>query len=76
MLTRPRDLDAQALCFVSKEAVEVGYACSVCLAIFSEAKRPRGECPACGSRFLQAAGQIPKKRPKKAAANGAAKVAA
>ncbi|KAL1508599.1 hypothetical protein AB1Y20_004696 [Prymnesium parvum] len=64
-------LETKALCTISKRPVDIGHACSVCLAVFAEDQLPLRECPVCGSRFIQQAAQAPKKRPKKAAAAAA-----
>jgi len=42
-------LETRAICFLSKQALEVGFACSVCLAVFGDEKLP--SCPVCATRF-------------------------
>jgi transcription initiation factor TFIIH subunit 3 len=67
--------ETRALCFLTKQPVEVGYACSVCLAVFSRDDLG-GKCPVCSTRFELAVlpGQLAKKRLRRAtpAAGGAA----
>ena len=56
-------LETRALCFQSRQPVQIGFACSVCLAVFSDDKKIR--CPICDSRF-KPHGQLPLSRPRKA----------
>lgn len=42
-------LETRALCFLSKQPLEIGFACSVCLAVFSHDKI--ASCPVCSTRF-------------------------
>jgi hypothetical protein len=65
------ELETRARCFLTKQPLEVGFACSVCLAVFAHDKLP--SCPVCATRFSfgPPIGQL-KKRPRKAAAGGAA----
>jgi len=53
------ELETRALCFLTRQPLEIGFACSVCLAVFSSEKP---SCPVCGSRFA-----LPPKRPRKPA---------
>ena len=67
-------LDTRAICALSQQQVEMGWACSVCLHVFEHDKLMA--CPVCGTRFtgrLLAAAQAggAKKRPKKSAAAAA-----
>ncbi len=67
------ELETRARCFLTKQPLEIGYACSVCLAVFAHDKLPA--CPVCSTRFSLGppAGQIlGKKRPRKAVAGGVA----
>ena len=72
--------ESRALCFVTKQPVEMGYACSVCLTVFSH--DGLAACPVCGTRYALAmppgAGQARKriKRPAAAAPGAAAPAAA
>jgi len=71
--------ETRALCYLSKQPVEMGWACSICLTVFEDdvAVRKSG-CPVCGSRFissLQPGGPAKKKR-KTAPAAAAAPTAA
>ena len=64
-------VETRALCFLTKRPLEVGHACSVCLAVFDHDKLRA--CPVCDTRFalMIAPGQFPKKK-KKMASSGAA----
>jgi len=42
-------LETRALCFLTKQALQLGCACSVCLAVFTDDKMP--ECRVCSTRF-------------------------
>jgi transcription initiation factor TFIIH subunit 3 len=62
-----REPDPRALCFETQQPVEMGFACSVCLAVFSHDKL--AVCPVCATRFavMVPAGQARKKLKKAAA---------
>ena len=68
-LTPPKQKapDPRALCFETQQPIEMGFACSVCLAVFSHDRLAM--CPVCATRFsvTMPAGQ-PRKKLKKAAA--------
>ena len=61
-MPRQRQPETRALCFLSKDPVEIGHACSVCLAVFHHDNL--NACPVCGTRFALAL--PPRKKLKKA----------
>ena len=63
-MPRQRQPETRALCFLSKDPVEIGHACSVCLAVFRHDNL--NACPVCGTRFALAL--PPRKKLKKAPA--------
>ena len=60
--------ETRALCFLTQKPVEIGHACSVCLAVFSHDKL--AICPVCSTRFAVtvAHGQARKRLKKNASA--------
>lgn len=44
--------ETRALCHLSKQPVEMGHACSVCLTVFEHDQLP--SCPVCGTRYALA----------------------
>ena len=65
-LQRPAQakVDTRGLCSITREPVSIGYACSVCLAVFN--KNTILECPICGTRFAlpKLVGKLTKKKQK------------
>lgn len=51
-LSTQRDVDFRAACFITKNVVDIGFVCSVCLCIMSVIL-PTGDCPMCGTKFGQ-----------------------
>ena len=70
------ELETRALCFLTKRPLDIGHACSVCLAVFGDDKLL--ECPVCASRFTGNlfVGGAPRKKVKKKAGQAAAATAA
>ena len=70
------ELETRALCFLTKRPLDIGHACSVCLAVFGDDKLL--ECPVCSSRFTGNlfVGGAPRKKVKKKAGQAAAATAA
>ena len=58
-------LETRALCYLTKQPVEIGHACSVCLTVFADptALGTPPICPVCGERFVLK--PVPKPPPKK-----------
>ena len=58
-------LETRALCYLTKQPVEIGHACSVCLTVFADptALGSPPTCPVCGERFVLK--PVPKPPPKK-----------
>ena len=58
-------LETRALCYLTKQPVEIGHACSVCLTVYSDptALGTPPTCPVCGERFVLK--PVPKPPPKK-----------
>ena len=69
-LPKQRQPETRALCFVSKRPVEIGHACSVCLAVFGHDNL--AACPVCGTRFALALPPLGQARKKLKKATGAA----
>ena len=67
--------ETRALCFETQLPVDMGYACSVCLAVFNHGIQPEkfSSCPVCGTRFTAPVqpGQQRKKLKKPAAPSAA-----
>ena len=69
------ELETRALCYLTKQPLDIGYACSVCLSVFHHDKLP--SCPVCGTRFNSPmlVGQHQRKRVKRATPEAGASAA-